>query len=230
MRFVAKNSLPLNWISERPWHCSRLRTCPSTDASWTIQDKHQGSGTTGHFIYQLRVEKVDANGTRQRFTTTRQGLEPAPVDHPVIINARPTFQERSNRNGQQHERLARTEGRQQRAGRRRQRRPEPGQPEPEPEHDFLEPHRGAHAGQLRADERLAARASSGSATAQAGGLFGTPTIGANGNSLSITDNHVDRQQQRRVDLHVARSTTTATWCRRSDLPPGTVDNPVIINK
>jgi hypothetical protein len=87
MRFVPKNSLPLNWISERPWHVFSPPDVSDDRRQLTIQDKHQGSGTTGHFIYQLRVEKVNANGTRQRFTTTRAaGGSLRTSDNPVIIN------------------------------------------------------------------------------------------------------------------------------------------------
>jgi hypothetical protein len=62
------------------------------------------------------------------------------------------------------------------------------------------------------------------------GLFGTPTISANGNSLSITDNHHDASSNGswiymlRVDYKGNIVSTTAT------LPSGTSTNPAIINR
>lgn len=62
------------------------------------------------------------------------------------------------------------------------------------------------------------------------GVFGTPQVGANGNSLSITDNHVDSTSNGtwiymlRVDYNGSVISTTAS------MPSGTVTNPVIINK
>ena len=62
------------------------------------------------------------------------------------------------------------------------------------------------------------------------GLFGTPCVGANGNSLSITDNHVDSSTNGewvyilRVNYNGNVITTTST------LLTGTTTNPAIINK
>ena len=62
------------------------------------------------------------------------------------------------------------------------------------------------------------------------GLFGTPEISANGNSLSITDNHVDATTNGewiymlRVDYDGSVVSTTAS------LPRGTTTNPAIINR
>jgi hypothetical protein len=62
-------------------------------------------------------------------------------------------------------------------------------------------------------------------------LFGTPTISANGNSLSITDNHVDSSSNGqwiymlRVNYNGAVISTQATVG-----VGGTVNNPLIINK
>jgi hypothetical protein len=62
------------------------------------------------------------------------------------------------------------------------------------------------------------------------GLFGTPQVQANGNSLSITDNHVDSSSNGqwiymlRVNYGGSVISTTAS------MPGGTVTNPVIINK
>ena len=62
------------------------------------------------------------------------------------------------------------------------------------------------------------------------GLFGTPTISANGNSLSITDNHVDSSSNGqwiymlRVNYDGGVVSTTAS------MPTGTTTNPAIINK
>ena len=62
------------------------------------------------------------------------------------------------------------------------------------------------------------------------GLFGTPTISANGNSLSITDNHVDATTNGewiymlRVDYDGDVVSTEAA------LPRGTTTNPAIINR
>jgi hypothetical protein len=67
-------------------------------------------------------------------------------------------------------------------------------------------------------------------TAPPDDLFGTPEISANGNSLSITDDHVDATTSGewiyllRVDYDGAVVSTEAT------LPRGTVTNPVIINR
>lgn len=60
--------------------------------------------------------------------------------------------------------------------------------------------------------------------------FGTPTIGANGNSLSISVTHPDANSNGswiyvlRVSLNNVVYTTTAS------LPSGTTNNPTIINK
>jgi hypothetical protein len=62
------------------------------------------------------------------------------------------------------------------------------------------------------------------------GLFGTPQVQANGNSLSVTDNHVDSTSNGewiymlRVNYGGSVISTTAS------MPGGTVSNPVIINK
>ena len=62
------------------------------------------------------------------------------------------------------------------------------------------------------------------------GLFGPPTIGANGNSLSITDNHLDATTNGqwiymlRVDYDGNVVSTTA-----SAGVGGTTNNPIIIN-
>ena len=67
-------------------------------------------------------------------------------------------------------------------------------------------------------------------TAPPAGVFGTPTISANGNSLSITDNHVDATTNGewiymlRVDYDGDVVSTEAA------LPRGTTTNPAIINR
>jgi hypothetical protein len=67
-------------------------------------------------------------------------------------------------------------------------------------------------------------------TSPPAGLFGEPQVEANGNSLSITDNHVDSTTdgqwiyQLRVNYGGSVISTIAST------PGGTVTNPVIINK
>lgn len=62
------------------------------------------------------------------------------------------------------------------------------------------------------------------------GLFGTPAIGANGNSLSITDNHADSTSNGQWIYMLRVNYNGSVVSTQATLPSGTVNNPVIINK
>ena len=62
------------------------------------------------------------------------------------------------------------------------------------------------------------------------GVFGTPTIGANGNSLSITDNHVDGSSSGEWIYMLRVNYNGNVVSTQKTLVTGTVDNPVIINR
>jgi hypothetical protein len=86
MRFVPRAAFPLYWISNPKWYVFSKPEFSLDRRQMTIQDKHQGNGTIGDFIYQLRVEKVELNGTRQRFVTGFSSSNIRTSNDPVIIN------------------------------------------------------------------------------------------------------------------------------------------------
>jgi hypothetical protein len=61
------------------------------------------------------------------------------------------------------------------------------------------------------------------------GLFGPPCIGENGNSLSITDNHVDSTSSGQWIYMLRVNYNGSVVSTIASLPGGTVTNPVIIN-
>jgi len=83
---------PMQWIRKAPWNVISWPPDVSSDRrQMTVEDDHRGSGTVGLFIYQLNVERVNANGTRERFTSTKTtDLRTADgrltSNNPVIIN------------------------------------------------------------------------------------------------------------------------------------------------
>ena len=62
------------------------------------------------------------------------------------------------------------------------------------------------------------------------GLFGTPSIGANGNSLSITDNHVDSTSNGEWIYMLRVNYNGSVVSTIASMPGGTITNPVIINR
>lgn len=67
-------------------------------------------------------------------------------------------------------------------------------------------------------------------TAPPAGLFGTPTIGSNGNSLSITDNHIDSTSNGQWIYMLRVNYNGSVVSTQATLPGGTINNPVIINR
>ena len=67
--------------------------------------------------------------------------------------------------------------------------------------------------------------------APAAGIFGTPTVGSNGNSLSVTDTHRDAGSDGTwtYQLHVLYDGKTYSTTATTD-PGTTINNPVIINR
>jgi hypothetical protein len=79
---------PLDWIKKPAWYIFSKPEVSSDRRQMTIQDKHQGSGTTGSFLYQLHVERIRPNGTREQFDTTKYDTKSNSrlSNNPVIIN------------------------------------------------------------------------------------------------------------------------------------------------